>query len=312
MNEKSWNKIFSRVGWGMTAFFAVSYFVMIVISAALTVAGIYSISADGQLIMNGISMYVIGFPVAYLIFKSTPYPSPERRTEKWTGWTWCGVFLICQGIMYGGNLLGLLFMAVFGSESSVNVVQEIVLESNFLLNFLLVVVAGPIVEELLTRKLIIDRILLYGEKTAIFVSALLFGLLHGNFYQFFYAFGIGLILGYAYVRTGKITGVIGLHMAVNFAGSEVALLLIEWAAQPGISGIIGAGMTVLYGCVEFGAAIGGIVLLCCFWKKRRFYQTPYEWSAPPLSIGRRIRTVAGNPGILIFTALCLLEFALNF
>ena len=168
---------------------------MIVISAALTVAGIYSISADGQLIMNGISMYVIGFPVAYLIFKSTPYPSPERRTEKWTGWTWCGVFLICQGIMYGGNLLGLLFMAVFGSESSVNVVQEIVLESNFLLNFLLVVVAGPIVEELLTRKLIIDRILLYGEKTAIFVSALLFGLLHGNFYQFFYAFGIGLISG---------------------------------------------------------------------------------------------------------------------
>ena len=49
------------------------------------------------------------------------------------------------------------------------------------------------------RKLIIDRMSIYGDKLAIIVSSIAFGLFHGNFYQIFYATLIGFILGYVLV-----------------------------------------------------------------------------------------------------------------
>ena len=38
-----------------------------------------------------------------------------------------------------------------------------------------------------------DRLLGYGQKTAIIISGIMFGMAHGNFSQFFYAFGIGIL-----------------------------------------------------------------------------------------------------------------------
>lgn len=65
------------------------------------------------------------------------------------------------------------------------------------------VVMAPICEEILFRKILIDRIRLYGDKAAILVSSVVFGLSHGNFYQFFYAFGIGLVLAIFIFRRGS-------------------------------------------------------------------------------------------------------------
>ena len=44
------------------------------------------------------------------------------------------------------------------------------------------------------RKLLIDRIVPFGQRVAVVVSGLAFGLFHGNFYQFFYAFSLGAVL----------------------------------------------------------------------------------------------------------------------
>ncbi len=311
MNEKSWSRIFSKTGLALSAFLIISTIAALVIYAGLAVISRGSVSTDLQLLVNAIGMYAVGFPAAWMIFRSISCPDPARRTEKWELWSWIGLYLICTGVAVAGNLISVVLTSILGPLAGTNVVETLILRSNPLLNFILTVIAAPVVEELLTRKFLMDRILVYGEKTAIVVSALLFGLMHGNLYQFFYAFGVGLILAYAYVRTGNVMGTIALHMAINFMGSEVVLLIGNLESMPGLMGIMGIGLMTLYGSIQLGSAISGIILLCCFWKKKRLYQTPYEWSSPRISVSGRIRTVMGNPGMILFFVLCLLRFAMN-
>ncbi|MVX66044.1 CPBP family intramembrane metalloprotease [Clostridium chromiireducens] len=57
-------------------------------------------------------------------------------------------------------------------------------------------ILGPIIEEFIYRGAVLRSLQKYGKRFAIIVSALLFGLMHGNFFQIFMGVGIGIILGY--------------------------------------------------------------------------------------------------------------------
>jgi len=57
-------------------------------------------------------------------------------------------------------------------------------------------IIAPIVEEFIYRGAVLRSLEKYGRWFAILVSAILFGLMHGNFYQIFMAVGVGIILGY--------------------------------------------------------------------------------------------------------------------
>ncbi|GAA0180188.1 hypothetical protein SH2C18_29270 [Clostridium sediminicola] len=57
-------------------------------------------------------------------------------------------------------------------------------------------IVGPIFEEFVYRGVVLRTLEKYGRWFAILVSSILFGLMHGNFYQIFMAVGIGIILGY--------------------------------------------------------------------------------------------------------------------
>ena len=62
----------------------------------------------------------------------------------------------------------------------------------------------PILEELVYRGNLCGQLeTLYGKKIAIVVSSLLFGLMHYNLVQFFYAFIMGIFLSLLYVKTKK-------------------------------------------------------------------------------------------------------------
>jgi len=86
----------------------------------------------------------------------------------------------------------------------------------FLISVLSVAVAPALIEEFLFRSVIMGSLLKYGKSFAIFTSALLFGLVHGNLVQIPFAFMVGLILGAMVVETNSIwTGII-IHFANNF------------------------------------------------------------------------------------------------
>ena len=79
---------------------------------------------------------------------------------------------------------------------------EVATSSNLWVNLFIMVLCAPVAEELIFRKLLIDRLTQYGEGVAVLFSGLMFGLFHGNLNQFVYAFVLGLCFGFIYVKTG--------------------------------------------------------------------------------------------------------------
>ncbi len=78
------------------------------------------------------------------------------------------------------------------------------------------VIIGPIAEELTFRGLVQRRARIWLKPgTAIVISSLIFGLAHMNMIQLIYAFGIGLLLGYLYEKSGNLIAPILAHMAAN-------------------------------------------------------------------------------------------------
>ena len=85
--------------------------------------------------------------------------------------------------------------------------------------YLAIGILGPLAEEVVFRGAILRALLkLFDRKwywAAIFVSALLFGVAHGNAAQFTHAVIIGLILGWLYYRTESVIPGVLFHWVNN-------------------------------------------------------------------------------------------------
>jgi len=169
---------------------------------------------------------------------------------------------------------------------------------------------APVIEEYIFRKQLIDRMHIYGEKLAVVTSALMFGLFHGNLSQLFYAFALGLVFGYVYLKTGRLQYSIGLHMLINCLGSVIGPLFVEkiavldtletfsmTALKPILPWLISFGVYVL---VLIGLAVAGLVLLCI--NKRQVSFGLAEMELPKRS---RTKTVYLNGGMILLIIGCL-------
>lgn len=87
----------------------------------------------------------------------------------------------------------------------------------FWMIFLTVVVVAPVAEEIIFRGLMFRRMKDWLKPvTAVFLSALAFGLYHGNMVQFLYAFLMGAVFAMIYHRTGMLQTSIVAHLTANF------------------------------------------------------------------------------------------------
>lgn len=141
------------------------------------------------------------------------------------------------------NLLGFSAMAAIESAT----MSQMDTFSMFLYAGLL----APIAEEILFRGLILRSLQPYGKKTAIFVSALLFGLFHGNIVQTPFAFAVGLVLGYVAVEYSMVWAM-ALHMFNNLLISDVLTRLTSRLAP--------AAADLITVAVLWGFAAAGFIL----------------------------------------------------
>lgn len=88
------------------------------------------------------------------------------------------------------------------------------------------VIAAPILEELLFRGMIYRRLRDFcNAKLAIIISAVFFGVFHGNLVQFVYAFIIGLMLAYVYEKMKTIWAPIVFHVGANLLSVLITELI---------------------------------------------------------------------------------------
>lgn len=192
-------------------------------------------------------LYLISMPAAWLILRPAPKASAfdkngggSRRSLGAYGWF--AAVLISLGLMqlgnYAGNLINGMISSLSG-HSSYSGLDEMLLSANPAAVFAVVVILGPIAEELVFRKLIIDRISVHGAGVAAVMSALIFALSHGNLQQYFYAFALGLFFSFIYLRTANIKNTVILHMAMNFIGGFVPTMLLRLAGgSEGIAALL--------------------------------------------------------------------------
>lgn len=72
-----------------------------------------------------------------------------------------------------------------------------------------------LVEELVFRGWILGSLRPFGERRALLLSALIFGLMHMNLTQVPFAFMLGLLFGFIYLRTGRLWPGMGIHFLNN-------------------------------------------------------------------------------------------------
>lgn len=94
----------------------------------------------------------------------------------------------------------------------------------YLAELLGAVILAPIGEELIYRGIVLRCSAKISQRFAIFFSAFIFGIMHGNPYQFVLGFLLGIPLAMVTLKTGSIVPAIICHMANNLIASvsEVA------------------------------------------------------------------------------------------
>ncbi len=180
-----------------------------------------------SVVLNIVAQYVIAFPVFFIMTRNMRKRA-DIKERKLGADEFFILILISEAAMLLGalisNSIGSFFGYVLGSTPE-NSVDALVSGGELVLTSLMACVFAPIFEELMFRKLFIDRMSVFGDRAAIILSALGFGFFHGNIYQIIYATAVGLIFGYVYTSTRKIHYTIILHSILNFLGGVMPMLL---------------------------------------------------------------------------------------
>ena len=138
---------------------------------------------------------------------------------------------------------------------------------SFALNLFTIAVLPALIEEMVYRGYILRTLRAYGDGFAVVISALLFGLMHGNLRQIPFAFIVGLFLGFLYVLTNNIWVPIAVHFINN--GISVAMEYFSfWLPEQSV-GLLYA--LVIYGLITVGL-LAMLVLLIGYRKKLRLSQ----------------------------------------
>ena len=275
-------------------------------------------------LLNSLPQYLVAFPVFFLIVRGMK--TSEAKKSKLKISEFLSLFLISQVAILAGSIIGETvndFFTIFKGETVTNPLDSMISGSPVWIVLIFTVILAPIFEELIFRKLIIDRLSRFGSGLAITVSAIAFGLFHGNFYQLFYAVALGFILGYMYEKTKDVRYPIILHALINFLGSVVAMLIGERmvrfeAMLESISKKIEVDMSVFiqdmmivgsYSLLQYALVGGGIAVLVSMIKRKKFkLQSIYDYKIPKERVSS---TVILNVGAILFLLTSTLTFILN-
>lgn len=156
--------------------------------------------------------------------------------------------------MWGSNIttcINYILQLLFGAGEIQNVMEAIA-PSSFsagVVTLIFTAFVAPIFEEIIYRHLLLRSLKPIGDAPAIIISALVFGLAHGNFDQFAYAFLSGIIFGLMAVRYDTIIPGMVLHLINNFFVTVITY-------QKQLTGIGG----LWDGLVDAAAALGNIIV----------------------------------------------------
>jgi len=162
---------------------------------------------------------IISFGIVLLIgFKKTKRKFNEVfKFNKVSGFLWIAIIVFMIGfVIVTSELDNLLNYILPMPEMFKNLFETLMAEQIFIIAIITVGIIPAFAEELFFRGLILDGLKNnYSKRKAILISALLFGLIHLNPWQFYGGFIIGLISAWICIETNSILLSIYIHFFNN-------------------------------------------------------------------------------------------------
>lgn len=129
------------------------------------------------------------------------------------------IFLMLAGlgmanIVYVINIFLQSSLASMGLEGSSNI-SDIYTPAGTFGDVVTTVLIAPVFEEIFYRGIVMRNLCRIDKKVAVIVSAVIFGLAHGNLYQFLLGFCVGIIFALADIRYNSIIPSILCHAIIN-------------------------------------------------------------------------------------------------
>lgn len=262
----------------------------------------------------------IVFPLAALLLRRLPVAAPEKgKISARHFFAFLPILYLCS---YVGSQLSQWLIALLADAFGLQMGSALgtLLLTHPLVMVFILLLAAPLCEEWFFRKLLLDRACIYGEKLAIFVSALLFACYHTSVYQFFYAFLVGLILGYLYLRTGKLWVTVLMHAVFNLLCSILPYVMLRFGIFAAFmeaetmdeqiavitENPVGVAVACVYGFICLGLLIGGCLLLGKY-RKKVFFK-PAACPLPPDTEGAAAFVNVGMLLCIIASVLITLRF----
>lgn len=261
-------------------------------------------------VMTGAAM-VLSTGLAPFLF----FAAGRRRTEDYLKFRKVGFFpgLLCVlaglALVLLANIPAAMLQDALGGvgyePSTVGTSAEAGSWLGFLADFTTIAVLGPMLEEIMSRGIILTTLRRYGIGFAVVASGLLFGLNHLDLSTALAATLAGIVMGAVYARTNNLWLTVWIHMlnnAVAVIGQYGALLC------PGDPDLVGEALYL--------AALGlGLIslILVLTWKRGIFMtrRSPgYDGPAQPFTAGQSLSAMARAPMLWVFLAVVGAYFAL--
>lgn len=258
---------FSRLGWALLIYslimnicvLAFNIWDMIVLTVRHNNGAQYTEEQVSSILMNNGWGYLLTIAIGLLILRLWQ----GKRFVRETLWTRgkpmkAGDFFSLLALTLGIQLVFSILVSVmevffnlFGISLTESVESATMSADSFSM-FLYMGIGAPVAEEILFRGLILRKLQPYGKRFAIVLSALLFGIFHGNPVQIPYAFLVGLVLGYAAIEHNILWAMV-LHMFNNLVLADMLGRLTSMLPE-----FVGNG---ILGLVIMACAMASLVIL---------------------------------------------------
>ncbi len=188
------------------------------------------------------------------------------------------------------------FFSKFGINYNVDYGQNPKGIFGFLLSLIATAIVPALAEEFAFRGIIMGILRRFGDGFAVLTSAIIFGVLHGNFEQMPFAFLVGLALGFIAIKSGSLWTAI----AVHFFNNLISVLMDYFVRNISVS-----AQNVIYSLFLIITLLIGIASLIKFKNKEDFYKL--ENVEMQCGEFKKYKWFFLSPTIIIFTIIFVLE-----
>ncbi len=277
--------------------------VQIVIRTAVQLGAFRGLTAligthEGIMVLNMI-LYVLELAVPAVAVallmgrRQNPFPAKRVNGSLWVVSVLGGMaFSIVANLATGWLMNWLSALGIPEPDLPETVLPTV---SSLAVNLIATAVLPALIEEMIFRGYMLGALRAHGDGLAVVLTAVLFGVFHGNVLQLPFALILGLVLGYLTVQTESIWPAVLLH----FTNNAMSVLLSYCGERfPDQAGTVN-GLTFLA-----ISALGAAVLTALLWHREQLVPIGNRYAL--LRVSERVTAILTSPALIAAEVLMVL------